>query len=90
MEWISFHDKFPEKTLREVLIFEILQHVDGRKIPIVNIEDVSNIHMDEDGIWTDSGGENLTHWMPLPEPPPIDNIHRPLEDIYKGPIIPTY
>ena len=28
----------------------------------------------EDGYWTNLGGEDFTHWMPLPEPPKQQGI----------------
>lgn len=30
----------------------------------------------EDGVWCNIGGESMTHWMPLPEPPQQEEAER--------------
>jgi hypothetical protein len=56
MEWISVKDRFP-KTPIDVLVFN-------------GDTQVGYFHK---GFWRDFHGErnikNVTHWMPLPEPP---------------------
>jgi hypothetical protein len=70
-EWISVKDRLPDKKKhKEVLTFEYLKHIkSGRKIPFIWIEETKCIHKDESGVYSDAGGENITHWMPLPEKP---------------------
>ena len=76
-EWISFEDKFPSiDEYKEVITFEYLTHVrDRTKIPHTWIEQVQDLHEDDDGVWSDTGGENFTQWMPLPKPP-IKDLHK--------------
>jgi uncharacterized protein DUF551 len=71
MEWISFKKKRPNKKKhQEVITFEYLRDSDTDElIPHISIEQTSSIYYDEDGVCTDAGGNNLTHWMPLPELP---------------------
>lgn len=70
MSWIDFREKFPDKELKEVLTFEMLTNIaTGEKIHHYCVEPVEELHMDDDGVYSDSGGENITHWMPLPARP---------------------
>jgi len=70
MEWIKFSDTFPPKKLECVLVFEISEHINGNMVPIICIESVDEIYMINSHTASSySGGENLTHWMPLPESP---------------------
>jgi hypothetical protein len=69
-EWISFEDSFPSKKLDSVLTFEMIVHIDtGEKLPMICIEEVTNLYWEDGAFFSDGGGANLTHWMPLPEPP---------------------
>jgi len=71
MKWTSFKKKRPNKKKnKEVITFEYLRHIkNGKMIPCACIENTDSIHYRKGFIWTDAGGSNLTHWMPLPEPP---------------------
>ena len=71
MNWINFKDKMPPKKLKEVLVFEIMEHMKThKKIPHISIDCVADIYLHDDGlIYSHSGGQNLTHWMHLPAPP---------------------
>lgn len=57
MEWISVKDRLPEPWT-EVLVWR------GPEYPIVSSEVTST------GLWCHFF--NITHWMPLPEPPKED------------------
>ena len=66
-EWVSVEERLPEIGT-EVLICDIF---DTR-----NYMDVWSLEDDEDGdaVWEDKNGnwysvDEVTHWMPLPEPP---------------------
>lgn len=64
MEWIKIEDRLPEND-EEVLIayWHIPDH--ERYEPDWIIE--TGRHLD--GQWVQLQGENITHWMPLPNPP---------------------
>lgn len=55
MKWISIKDEYPEAE-------------QGKKILGHNGVYAFECEFD-DGWWCNIGGEELTHWMPLPEPP---------------------
>lgn len=55
-EWINAKDRLPEREQ------SVLAHLDDGFIAVVEIEADG-----EWGLWADSG--NVTHWMPLPQPP---------------------
>ena len=64
MEWISVEDRLPE-PMQEVLVF------DGDDLVFVRLwswDDGESHWYDSYGA-IDSCGSNITHWMPLPEPP---------------------
>lgn len=72
-EWISVKDRLPEIG-QKVLVFDVDAELDiSKDIHIFSFE------CDEDGYyWSDEGGwwndfENVSHWMPLPEPPEMNN-----------------
>lgn len=73
-EWISVKDRMPEKK-RAVLVYA--PHMDE---PIVTMYFDPDDQMAEFGEWVSDctpnrlgwssmTGEDVTHWMPLPEPP---------------------
>lgn len=53
--WISVEDRLPEP-------------VDGEKILAYGDGYCFECEL-EDHVWTNLGGDEFTHWMPLPEPP---------------------
>tara|TARA_R110002020_G_scaffold467655_2_gene691408 strand:- start:3040 stop:3225 length:186 start_codon:yes stop_codon:yes gene_type:complete len=55
MEWINIKDKRPE-------------FIQGNKVLGHNGDYAFECDFD-DGYWCNIGGEDMTHWMPLPEPP---------------------
>ena len=62
MEWINVKDRLPE-DLEDILFF------DGKDIFKGHI---SKSYMDEFHTWVSVSGNGIydvTHWMPLPEPP---------------------
>lgn len=62
-EWISVDERLPEFGSR-------VQVFDGRSVDIGNYADKDEIY--PSGFWNDGFGsiyEDITHWMPLPEPP---------------------
>lgn len=77
MNWISVEDRMPSKKNKEVLTFELMPKMNKktnsfnkkRTIPIICLEEVKSLHKDENGVWSDGGGEHITHWMPLPDAP---------------------
>lgn len=71
VHWISVQDRLPDKNNhKEVLTFEIIINIKTKKkIKCICLEETESIHKDENGIYSDGGGENITHWMPLPQPP---------------------
>lgn len=54
-KWINIEDTPPEPT-------------EGNKVLGHNGKYVFECEY-EDGCWCNIGGETITHWMPLPEPP---------------------
>ncbi len=74
MEWISVKDRLPDpKEYKDVLTYEFLTHIETlEEIPHFSIEPAENIYFDDELQCVCSnfaGAENITHWMPLPEPP---------------------
>jgi len=70
MEWIKFSDKMPDRrSIKEILTFEKIVDVNGKVKSIICIEETKSIHKDKNGFYSDGGGENLTHWMLLPDSP---------------------
>lgn len=72
-KWISVKERLPELE-KEVLICDLNDERDeGLYMDVWSLED------DEDGgvVWADKNGawyslDDVTHWMPLPEPPKED------------------
>ncbi len=64
MEWISVKDRLPEEnnTFSEFIVI-----VRGAKRPTVLEYQGHEWWVDENGNYYD-----VTHWMPLPEPPEVD------------------
>lgn len=63
-EWISVEERLPEQSV-EVLVYDFVDSMD-----------VMFLEVDDDGyrFWADDNGyeysiHDVTHWMPLPEPP---------------------
>lgn len=73
MQWISVKERLPSrKKFKEVLTFEYIKcSKTKKKIPIIRVELAEDIYMDlkKEVCWSEGDGENITHWMPLPEPP---------------------
>lgn len=66
--WIPCSERLPESTL------ELLVIVSGKvgNITLVNSVEIGNFDRDEGWIlemWPEWEDPNVTHWMPLPEPP---------------------
>lgn len=74
MNWISVKESMPDRKEHKcVLTFEYVEHVKTKKkLPMICLEETSSIQKDKDGVWSHGGGEDITHWMPLPEPPISD------------------
>jgi hypothetical protein len=69
MEWISVNDRLPEKDGNSsimCLVYDTWHHIVCRPY-----NEHHNCWDDEDmdDYYTDAVGGNITHWMPLPEPP---------------------
>ena len=60
--WISIKDRLPEEDSRGISKVVIAYYADGR------VRD----HYTHKGVWWQPRGE-ITHWMPLPEPPNVKN-----------------
>jgi len=68
-EWISVKDKLPEGR-QEVLVF--VRHPKESYIWCdIYLPDA------EPGFILSLGSERVAHWMPLPEPPEVDNDNQP-------------
>jgi hypothetical protein len=72
--WISIKDSLPEFH-KDVLLFNSWE-TDGKKSQCMEVGCLSsyNTYMTSDGEsksceWYAEFGVNVTHWMPLPEPP---------------------
>ena len=75
-DWISVSDKLPKTKRRWYLI--AAKDGDGNKITTMAFLDVAGddvlwlTHNDKDAAYDE--WDNVTHWMPLPEPPkPLNN-----------------
>jgi len=64
MEWISVKDRLPEKGNP---VSVVVEHMGSVRVGLGYCE----VYRDEFRQWEDVGGFkiNVTHWMPLPEPP---------------------
>lgn len=73
MKWIKCSERMPDPKIYEsVLTFEILTNIETLdKINCINLEDVESLYFDNElkCAYSDGGGENITHWMPLPNAP---------------------
>ena len=71
MEWISVKERMPDgRTHKEVLTFEKITPIDSTKqVDCILIESTKSLHKDKNGVYSDGGGEDITHWMPLPGAP---------------------
>ena len=64
-EWISAKDRLP-KIDQKVLVYDA---GDETEIHVYHLrEDLDGLYWDDEGGWA-VDFENVTHWMPLPEPP---------------------
>ena len=64
--WISVTERLPEKD-KDVLVYAITKFIGGSKIAIDKLEE-GECHP----IWLYTHGWfEVTHWMPLPEPPEV-------------------
>lgn len=77
-KWTSVKECMPNpKQFKEVLTFEKLLDVRTfREIFNISIERSDELHKDKDGVWSDTGAENITHWMPLPDAPENKEIKK--------------
>lgn len=67
-EWISVEEKLPEKG-ENVLVYAIAKYIGDTKIGIDKLEEG-----ERRPVWFYTHGWfEVTHWMPLPEPPGEDN-----------------
>ena len=64
-EWISVKDRLPERD-QKVLVYDA---GDETEIHVYHLrEDLDGLYWDDESGWA-VDFENVTHWMPLPEPP---------------------
>ena len=73
MEWVKCSDRMPNSDINEsVLTFEFLININEKK-PFICLEDSCSLYYDEEKkvAYSDGGGENITHWMPLPNFPGV-------------------
>lgn len=73
MEWISINDRLPESDQNMYHVY--CKHYDQEWQMIVHYKNgkfIESIHDNKDGHWIEHKILNdfVTHWMPLPEPPP--------------------
>ena len=67
MEWISVNERLPEED-EDVLVMTAEGKFASGGMHVASL--------DEDGVWYPSHGDgwefpDVTHWMPLPEPPEV-------------------
>lgn len=62
--WVSVRDRLPEKG-EYVLVYANAKYIDSEKVCIDKLEDG-----EKTAVWMHTHGWfEVTHWMPLPEPP---------------------
>ena len=70
MKWISVEDELPAQLFADYLVYPQPRHVYGDKFTaeyrgggewVTNCEDSYHCY--------DANNGNVTHWMPIPEPP---------------------
>ena len=68
--WINVEDALPKTDVRVIVYcddpFDITPHFPHRKLLLIGYLDMENNWYDSDGPL-----ENVTHWIPLPEPPEV-------------------
>lgn len=64
MEWIPITDKMPEENQWAFFYF-------GLQKPMVGIYKTNTFLCIEDGEFWSVKNDEITHWMPLPEPPKV-------------------
>ena len=65
MEWISVSDRLPEDGIR------VLTYADNSAMFVASRDD--GWYVDTGEYYYSSPFTNITHWMPLPEPPKEEN-----------------
>lgn len=66
MRWISVKNKLPEPGIKKVIVF--VPHEHGPIIDMARYLGEQGWDLVSFELWD----ENVTHWMPLPEPPKED------------------
>lgn len=80
MNWISVKDKLPELKQRVIVFLDaetaVLAEVGGKRVLVeaVNfVADANGGNNQKPYAWEEGPmkhfGQNVTHWMPIPEPP---------------------
>ncbi len=70
-EWISVKDELP-KINQDILVADNLKQVKASYLG-VDILGVKYWHTVEQRYDFNSGFKRVTHWMPLPDPPEVEN-----------------
>ncbi len=73
VKWIPVNERLPEKHGRYLIAEPSSLNASGFTIMIVWYSTDYRFH-DYDPEWGDIPIENVTHWMPLPEPPKEDEL----------------
>ena len=70
MSWIKCSERLPKRSKDELIItFQIIECVDGKFKPHISVDPRNCLFIRKKKLYSDFGKEEVTHWMPLPEPP---------------------
>ena len=68
-EWISVKDKLPLRRKGEILTFHMIENHKGKIVPYVSIEPTDCLYVYKGKLYSENVGAEVTHWMPMPNPP---------------------
>ena len=76
-EWIKCSDKMPDLRKKDLLItFQILKHIETEAlIPHVSVDLPETLYKIGNKLYSEQAESEITHWMPLPNPPKDDLIY---------------
>jgi len=73
MEWVSVKDRMPPKKKGEILTFSMIKTLEGEMVPCISMDPRNCLYIRKGRLYSDFDTAEITHWMPLPEPPELSS-----------------